>query len=100
MRLSSPCLGGDVGAEVADHIAALVDVAGGPSAALAVHEVRPDATHPEQRRGINVGLIKLTCVLLDQFAHHLEVAEFLERDALQHVPDRCVCNMKRLHPVL
>ena len=39
-------------------------------------------------------------MLGDQFADHLEMAELLHRDVLQHVADARVLDVERLHPVL
>ena len=46
------------------------------------------------------GLIKFARMLRDQFADHFEMAEFLDRNVLEHVPDARVLNMKRLNPIL
>jgi hypothetical protein len=93
-------LGGDVGAQVTHYVAALVDIRGGPGAALAVQEVRPHPLQLEQRRVIHGGLVKLAGVLRDQLADHLQMAEFLDRDILQHVADARVLDMEGLHPIL
>ena len=39
-------------------------------------------------------------MLGDQFADHLKMAEFLDRDVLKHVADAGVLDVERLHPVL
>jgi hypothetical protein len=39
-------------------------------------------------------------MLRDQFAHHFEMAEFLDRNVLKHVPDAGILDMKRLNPIL
>jgi len=38
-------------------------------------------------------------MLLDHPANHLEMAEFLERDVVQHVADRSILDMEGLGPV-
>ncbi len=93
-------LRGDVGAQVADHVAAFVDVGGRPAAALAVEKVRTAAFEPEQRRIIDRRLIDLAGVLRDKLSDHLEMAELLHRDVLQHVADAGILDVERLDPIL
>ena len=39
-------------------------------------------------------------MLRDQFTNHLEMAEFLHRDVLQHIADAGILDVEGLHPVL
>src|SRR5271170_7794400 len=54
----------------------------------------------EDRSVVDGGLIDLTCVLRDQLAYHFKMAEFLDRNVLQHVTDAGIFDVKGLHPVL
>ena len=54
----------------------------------------------EQRSIAHGGLIKFARMLRDQFAHHFEMAEFLDRNVLKHVPDAGILDVKRLDPIL
>ena len=62
--------------------------------------MRPAAFKLEQRRVVDIGLVDFARVLRDQLADHFEMAEFLDRDVLQHVADAGVLDVERLHPVL
>ncbi len=54
----------------------------------------------EQRGIVHGGLVKLARMLRDQLANHFEMAEFLDRDVLKHVPDAGILDVKRLYPIL
>ncbi len=41
------------------------------------------------------GLVEFAGVLRDQLSNHLKVAELLDRDVLEHVPDAGVLDMER-----
>jgi hypothetical protein len=62
--------------------------------------MRAAAFQPEQRRIIDRRLINLARVLRDELADHLEMAELLHRDVLQHITNACILNVEGLHPVL
>ena len=62
--------------------------------------MRADTFHLEQRRVIYRGLVELGGMLDDELADHLEMAELLHRDVLEHVANAGVGDMERLHPVL
>ena len=86
--------GGDVRAQIPHDIAAFIDVGRGPGRAVAVDEMRPDTFHGKQRRLIHLRLVHPGRMLRDQLADHFEMVEFLDRDVLQHVPDRRVGDVK------
>jgi hypothetical protein len=48
----------------------------------------------EQRRIVDAGLVHLAGVLRDQLADHFKVAEFLQRDILQHVANAGISTWK------
>jgi hypothetical protein len=45
------------------------------------------------------GFVEFAGVLGDQLADHFRMAEFLDRDVLEHVADASVLDMERLHPI-
>ena len=98
--LPSACLGGDVGAQIADYIAALVDISRGPGLSAAVHQMRPHAAHCKQRAAISaVPGIAFLGVLLDHSPDHLEMAELFESNVMQHVADGLVLDVEGLGPI-
>ena len=98
--MASSALRRDICSEIANHVAAFLDIGSRPAAALAVEEVWAAAFELEQRSVMDRGLIKLAGMLRDQLANHFEMTEFLDRDVLKHVPDAGVLDVKRLHPIL
>ena len=62
--------------------------------------MRTSAFELEQRCIVNRRLIDLARVLRDQFANHLQMAELLHRNVLQHVADASIFDMEGLHPIL
>ena len=89
-----------VGPQIADDVAAFLDIGCRPAAALAVQKVWATAFEPEQRRIIDGRLIDLAGVLRDKLSDHLEMAELLHRDILQHIANACVLYVERLDPIL
>ena len=100
VSLSSARFSRNVRPKVADNVAALLDVSGRPTAALAVQKVRAATLDLEQRSVVNGRLVKLFGMLRNQFADHFEMAEFLDRDILEHVTDASILDVERLHPIL
>src|SRR5260370_34311605 len=86
--------------QIPHHVTALVDIGRSPGRSLAVDQVRPDAAHREERALVGgVPSVALFGMLLDHPSDHLEMAELLERDVVQHVADRRVLDMEGLRPV-
>ena len=94
--------GRDVRAQVAHHIAALVDVGRRPAHAGIVDQVRATAANREDRAVLQLRhrLLDPARVLFDQLAHHLEVAELLHRDVLQQIANPRLRAVERLDPIL
>ena len=85
---------GDIGAEIANDVATFVDVRRGPVNSLAVEKMRASAFQSEKRRIVHGSLVDLAGVLCDQLSNHLEMAELLKRDVLQHVADPGILDME------
>src|SRR5207237_5824097 len=100
VALTRAGLRGDIGAQLPHHIAALVYIGRSPGLSVAVDEVRPDAAHREEGALVSrVPGVALLGMLLDHSAHHLEMAELLESDVVQHVAYRRILDMERLRPI-
>ena len=59
-------------------------------------EVRAAALQAKQRRVVDRCLIDFARVLRNEFANHLQMAEFLYRNVLQHITDASILDVKGL----
>src|SRR5271154_5561376 len=100
VSLSSARFSRNVRPKVADNVAAFLDVGRRSAAALTIQEVGAAPLDLEQRSVVNGRLVELAGMLRNQLADHFEMAEFLDRDVLEHVADAGVFDVKRLHPIL
>ena len=98
--LAGAGFGGDVRPQIANDVAALLDIGCRPATSLAVKKMRAATFELEQRRIVDGGLVDLAGVRGDQLADHLEVAELLDRDVLEHVANAGILNVEGLDPVL
>jgi hypothetical protein len=62
--------------------------------------MRAAAFELKQRRIVNCRLVDLACMLRNELADHLEVAEFFQRNVLQHVANAGIFDVEGLDPVL